>query len=283
MTSNASELPETVRSYLAEHETLTLATASPDGTPHATTLMYANDDRVFFVWTRPDTLTARQIDANPRVAFTVDSYSPDWRSTRGVQATAEAAQILSPDSRRTAVAAFEQKFPGIQTLGVEHLVFFKLVVSQVHYIHNRDGGEATQRIGAAFDRDLVYSIFRELPQEEVADIAATLATESFRAGEVIVRQGMPADKFFIIVRGQVDVLHSDAGEERTLNTLGPGQFFGEVAILRDTPRTATVRAADATTVLTMDRDTFRGLVAQSLGTTARIDEIIAERLSAQDS
>jgi CRP-like cAMP-binding protein len=96
------------------------------------------------------------------------------------------------------------------------------------------------------------------------------------AGQVIVRQGAPADKFFIIVDGSVEVVHEDG--ERTLTVLRGGEFFGEIAILRDSPRTATVRALTPTSLLAMDRDTFRGLVAQALGTTQDFGAVIQERL-----
>ena len=110
------------------------------------------------------------------------------------------------------------------------------------------------------------------------NLAGRLETVSVNAGETIVRQGAPAEKFFIIVSGEVEVIHDSNGSSQQVATLGPGRFFGEVAILRDVPRTATVRATEPTTLLTMDRDTFRALVAQSLGTTQDFDRIVRERL-----
>ena len=71
---------------------------------------------------------------------------------------------------------------------------------------------------------------------------------------------------------------SRPGADERLATLTAGQFFGEMAILRDTPRMATVRALEPTTLFAMDRDTFRGLVAQSMGTTRDFDQVIQQRL-----
>ena len=96
----------------------------------------------------------------------------------------------------------------------------------------------------------------------------------------IVRQGAPADKFFIIVEGEVDVVREDDGEEKTINTLGPGDYFGEVAILRDSSRIATVKAKTQATLLAMDRDSLKSLVAGSLGTTEEFDRVIRERMTA---
>jgi CRP-like cAMP-binding protein len=61
--------------------------------------------------------------------------------------------------------------------------------------------------------------------------------------------------------------------------MGPGKFFGVVAFRHDGPRTATVRAMSKTTLLTMDRDVFRGLVAQSLATTQDFARVIRQRLA----
>src|SRR5581483_9220633 len=131
----------------------------------------------------------------------------------------------------------------------------------------------------SYRRDLVYSVFHDLPREELATVAAKLRTMKVAAGEVVVRQGAPADKFFIIVDGEVEVLREDNGVERELAHLSAGQFFGEMAILRDMPRTATVRAVAPTTLFAMERDAFRGLVAGSIGTTRDFDQVIQERLA----
>ena len=96
---------------------------------------------------------------------------------------------------------------------------------------------------------------------------------------MIVRQGAPADKFFIIVDGEVEVIREDDGEARTVaGQLKRGQFFGEIAILRDTPRMATVKAVAPTTLFAMERQAFQGLVAQSMGTTQDFDRVIQKRL-----
>jgi CRP-like cAMP-binding protein len=62
-------------------------------------------------------------------------------------------------------------------------------------------------------------------------------------------------------------------------TLGPGDFFGEVAILQDTPRSATLTAVGETTILTMERDEFTTVVAQSLGAPQDFERILRERLA----
>src|SRR5207244_12440493 len=103
----------------------------------------------------------------------------------------------------------------------------------------------------------------DLPREGIETVVTKLQTIKVGAGDTIVRQGAPADKFFIIVDGEVEVDVEDGGEARHLATLTNGQFFGEMAILRDTPRMATVRALETTPLLAIERDTFSGLCEQS--------------------
>lgn len=277
--SPALDVPSHVLDYLGSQATLTLATSSATGTPHATTLTYVNDGPLAYVWTRPDTATATNMDQNPIVAFAIDEYTPDWRDTKGIQATAKAQVVLNPDELTRVKELFEQKYPALAgTLGT-NVSFFRLIPTQLQFIDNTSGErERTGRGGVDYHRDLVYSVFHDLPQQELETVRAQLQTMQIDAGEVIVRQGAPADKFFIIVDGEVEVVREDNGQQRTLATLKRGQFFGEMAILRDAPRMATVRALVPTTVFAMERDAFRGLVGQSIGTTEDFDRVIKQRL-----
>jgi CRP-like cAMP-binding protein len=82
----------------------------------------------------------------------------------------------------------------------------------------------------------------------------------------------------IVLDGEIEVSREDHQGSQTVATLGPGEFFGDIAILRDSPRSATLRAKTAARLFTMDRDEFRTVVAQALGVTADFDRIIGERL-----
>jgi MFS family permease len=83
-------------------------------------------------------------------------------------------------------------------------------------------------------------------------------------GQVIVRQGEPADRFYIVVDGAFTVSQStDTGSEVVLRHLGPDQVFGELGLLNRTPRTATVSADGPGTLLEMDGDDFLELVGAS--------------------
>jgi nitroimidazol reductase NimA-like FMN-containing flavoprotein (pyridoxamine 5'-phosphate oxidase superfamily)/quercetin dioxygenase-like cupin family protein len=277
--SPALDVPSHVLDYLREQATLTLATSSATGSPHATTLTYVNDGPVVYVWTRPETGTATNMEQNPIAAFAIDEYTPDWRDTKGIQATAQAQVVLNPDEVSRARELFEEKYPALAgTLGM-NVSFFRLTPTQLQFIDNTAaGGKPAGHGGVDFHRDVVYSVFRELPPQDVDTVQANLQTMTYDAGDVIVRQGAPADKFFIIIDGEVEVVREEGGEQHELATLSRGQFFGEMAILRDAPRMATVTAKSPTTVFAMERDAFRGLVGQSIGTTQDFDRVIKQRL-----
>jgi CRP-like cAMP-binding protein len=273
----ALDVPPQVLSYLEAQLTLTLATATRDGIPRATTLTYTNIGASLYIWTRPETTTARQMEENPVVSLAIDEYTDDWRDTKGIQATGEARVVLNPTELTQVVGLFEQKYPALVGKLGTGVSIFRITPRELQFIDNAAADESPGG-GVQYRRDIVYSVFHDLPQERVASMAASLQTVQVPAGEVIVRQGAPADKFFIIVEGEVEVVRDDDGASRKLATLTGGQFFGEMAILRDLPRMATVRAVTPTTLFAMERDAFRGLVAQSMGTTTDFDQVIQQRL-----
>jgi uncharacterized protein YhbP (UPF0306 family) len=280
MTQGGTELEvqQRVLDYLRQHQKLTLATASQTGIPRATTLMYVNDGVTFYVWTHPESTIARHVSQNPYVSFAVDDYSPNWRETKGIQANGECTVVLGKDEIERAVALFEEKFPSLSG-SAGNVSFFRIVPTDVRFIEGAGGGDGRdQSLGLQYRLEVAYSVFRDLPPAQVAAVASSLQTVEVEPGQVIVRQGTPADKFFIIVDGRVVVIRESEGREQVMATLGRGDLFGEIAILRGTPRTATVRAVERTTLLAMERDTFRSLVAQSLGTTQEFDELVRQRL-----
>ena len=102
--------------------------------------------------------------------------------------------------------------------------------------------------------------------------------EQFAAGADIIRQGDVPEKFYIITRGRVAVvLQPPDGLDAVLNHLGPGDFFGEVGLLRQSRRMATVRAETAVDVMTMDYPTFKNWIEGSSLIAQEIKALAAER------
>ena len=104
--------------------------------------------------------------------------------------------------------------------------------------------------------------FSGLEPDALERLAAGMRTRRFRRGEVIFHIGDPGDALFVIVAGEVKIsLPSDTGEEAILATLGPGEFFGELALLDGAPRSASASALSATETVVLPRDRFRELIA----------------------
>jgi CRP/FNR family transcriptional regulator, cyclic AMP receptor protein len=97
-------------------------------------------------------------------------------------------------------------------------------------------------------------------------LAATMRARRFKRGEVLFHIGDPGDALFVIVSGEVKIsLPSDTGEEAILATLGPGEVFGELALLDGSPRSASASALVATETVVLPRERFRELIATEAG------------------
>src|SRR5438067_536888 len=89
--------------------------------------------------------------------------------------------------------------------------------------------------------------FSSLPAEVLEQVAKLMLFMERRPGQEIVQQGTVGDELFIIGRGGVEIsVTDDEGNERIVNTLGEGEYFGEISFLHRTPRTANVRATAPT-------------------------------------
>ena len=108
--------------------------------------------------------------------------------------------------------------------------------------------------------------FAGLDAAALERLAAGMRTRRFRRGEVIFHLGDPGDALFIVVSGDVKIsLPSDTGDEAILTTLGPGDMFGELALLDGAPRSATAAALSLTETIVLPRDRFRELIAAEAG------------------
>jgi len=100
-------------------------------------------------------------------------------------------------------------------------------------------------------------LFSEMDEQEVADIRAIMQEMRFRPGQVIIREGEMGDLFYVITEGHAEVLIRDAdGAELILHEVGPGDFFGELSMLTNEPRSARIRAVDSVSTLALERDDF---------------------------
>jgi ABC-type multidrug transport system ATPase subunit len=144
------------------------------------------------------------------------------------------------------------------------------------------GHVAAKRPRAGIELDKLRSIplFAAVSDQALDALAGRLALERHAPGEDIVRQGDPGDRMYIIKRGQVDVLVGAEGAERKVNTLGEGDYFGEMALLAGEPRSATVRAATPTELFGLGQEDFTELVESQPDVRAALDATLASRREA---
>ena len=117
-------------------------------------------------------------------------------------------------------------------------------------------------------------IFSPLGQSALERLTRRLERVEFEPGTEIIRQGDSGDRFYIVESGEVEVLH-DGGR---INTLGPGGYFGEIALLRDVPRTASVRALTDVAAFALEREDFLGAVTASPPSARAADAVVGARL-----
>jgi len=96
--------------------------------------------------------------------------------------------------------------------------------------------------------------------------------------DVIVKQGDPGDAFYIVRDGSVQVVVRKERSRRRIATLRAGDFFGEIALLNDAPRNATVQGLDAGSVWRLERQDFRDLLGRYLDLEGEIAGVAASRL-----
>ncbi|MEM7424718.1 MAG: redoxin domain-containing protein [Pseudomonadota bacterium] len=122
---------------------------------------------------------------------------------------------------------------------------------------------------------------RAFPRVKTASLVEAtkkLNTLLYEAGDVIIHQGGVSDQFFILVSGEVSVIHRrSGGDEVELAQLGEGDVFGEVGILTETRRTADIRANTPVTVLALGFEDFKKLVSESDPTAEDFMQIVEQR------
>jgi MFS family permease len=119
-------------------------------------------------------------------------------------------------------------------------------------------------------------IFAELPEPVLERLAKGATAVSTAADQVVVAVGEVGNHFYAIAAGRAVVEREDG----TTRELGPGDFFGEIALLRDVPRTATVRAAEPLQLYAIGRDDFLAAVTGHDPTLAVAETVVTSRLPA---
>jgi len=116
-------------------------------------------------------------------------------------------------------------------------------------------------------------LWAELPPAHLLEIARAMRPQAVAEGAEVVRQGEPGDCFYVIADGAFEVVVDGS----TVGRLGPGEYFGERALLRDAPRAATVVAVRPSRVFSIDRAAFRAYLGHDLALRERLEAALAYR------
>ncbi len=281
MNTTEQELPGPVLEYLGEQSTLTLATASPTGAPHAATFLYVNEGPSLYFWSRSSTESARHIDQNPMVAFTIDDYTTDLNQTRGVQGVGECSVLLSGEQIARVADLFGQKFPSLSPGATMSISFFRITPTEIQFIDNKKSSSASPR-GRVRRRVPPRAVLQRVRRPSHPDRPDDLGHAP------VGRRRRPTPSW----RGRGDRPTSSSSSStassrsraRTAAAPRPCRRSARGSCSARWRSCSTSLAAPAPArrsrrrLVVIDGDTFRAVVAQSLGTTRDFDQIIRDRL-----
>lgn len=129
--------------------------------------------------------------------------------------------------------------------------------------------------------ELLAQALPKLTAEQLREVSPKLVRQTYEAGQVIMSQGDAPDRFYIVLAGRAEVWHEGlSGQMGEIDVRKPGEYFGEVGLLQDRPRSATVRASEDSPVevLAMDRQDFLELMDESKATEMNVAQEMIQRL-----
>jgi len=119
-----------------------------------------------------------------------------------------------------------------------------------------------------------------LPKQVLVDLTKKLQTTKYSAGQMVFEQGDAPDRFYIISTGEVEVIRRKRdGSEKILAVLHPGDYFGEIGLLTEARRNASIRAKTDVELLAMSWDDFRRVIESSEASRKDFADIMRERLA----
>lgn len=160
-----------------------------------------------------------------------------------------------------------------EVMGVSLSGFVAWVMWRFIYLTKFPGWDRKLRILADWVMDLVLP--RDITELRIFPPAA-VRREHFVAGEALFHQGDVGDRIYFVVSGEAEV----EVDGRVVATVGEGSVIGEIALVKDTPRSATVRVKSDLDAASVSRDTFHTLVAHFPGVKEAMDEIMGRHLAA---
>jgi len=144
-------------------------------------------------------------------------------------------------------------------------------------IHSSDG--VRKIVDEAFLKNAIYNYIGSMitPEAVQALIDSGVDKKSFKTGEVLFNEGDPADGLYLIRTGSVTISRHVGQHERILSYVAAGRYVGEMALINDAPRSATVKAAVATEVMILKADAFKAQLESNAALRAAMSKVVAER------
>jgi CRP/FNR family cyclic AMP-dependent transcriptional regulator len=126
-------------------------------------------------------------------------------------------------------------------------------------------------------------LFSSFPDEQLRMLAAVVTRKSVSRSTTVMASGDPTDSLYIILSGRLKVLMSDSeGKEVILSILGPGEFFGEMGLIDDSPRSASVTAIEPCELLSIAKRDFKKCLSENFEMTMAVMRGLVRRLREAD-
>jgi CRP/FNR family transcriptional regulator, cyclic AMP receptor protein len=126
-------------------------------------------------------------------------------------------------------------------------------------------------------------LFTGLTDAQFDLLAAGSTRRNFPKGRMIVAEGEPSQSLYILLSGRAKVQRSDSeGKEVILAVLGPGEFFGEMSLIDDAPRSASVITLESCDFMAINKDSFKTMISQSTEMCLQIMKGLVKRLRGAD-
>ncbi|KAL3896272.1 MAG: hypothetical protein SGCHY_004178, partial [Lobulomycetales sp.] len=254
--------PSDIIRYCADYFSSKLAQRAPAGTPAGSCNPYISDNDTAFAMSSPEDPAVNPAQEQPEDQSAPASDMSDDDDDDDILEEAPAVAAPSHNrNRRTSVSA-ESMAPASDAS------YVKVVIPK--------GDEQRKRIEASVRNNF---LFKSLDEEQYVDVVDAMAEKKTEEGEEIIKQGGVGDFFYVVETGTFDVYVSRNGAPAVkVFDYGPGGSFGELALMYNAPRAATVRCTSSAVLWALDRVTFRRILMENTSRKRRMYENFLEEV-----